>query len=56
MMRWLICLMLLPMALAACGVKGPLMRPADVPAYEAERAKARAEQEAERQHELKGTP
>ena len=43
----------LALLVTACGVKRPLMRPADVPAYEAERAKERAEREADRQKEMK---
>ena len=33
------------LAVAGCGVKRPLIRPADVPAYEKERARHRAELE-----------
>jgi hypothetical protein len=35
------CLILLALSLAACGVQRPLMKPADIPAYEAAKQRKR---------------
>lgn len=46
MKRSIALLMAVTIALSACGIRRPLVRPADVPAYEAKRAKKRAKFEA----------
>ena len=47
-MRTALLLMCAVILVSACGVRRPLMRPSEVPAYEAKRAQERAERDRDR--------